>query len=406
MANTPDPFSQMVHFYELGLRLRMLRQAEEDRRAGLEIEKQRLELDRKKLEAQALLDEIGVESESVKNVETVRELLSMMDPQKVELAGPPRPETPIGEEDPSLSFTPDTHGSIPITIRGQTVNIPLPGRSATNRALAEQTLAKTGQTLTPEVAAVAERLGLDLGGGVGRIQPQGFMSLLGKLEEPVSLGGVLAGAFPEGGESADPRALNAAVSLRRAAAGKSAPANIMFDALGRVFKPTDDGISIVKGTEGGGFSRHGPVTVDKPTTDELQGYDYVISSLDKIKKEVPNALGPIRGRIESLKLKELGGAGVPPEVRRYFLRIMNLRTDTSFMNGGKQLTGVEYEQFLNNLVNENDTVGTALDKVELQRELVSNKRDAFKRYLDPRKKKALAIDSDVESLMDEYDLDQ
>jgi hypothetical protein len=73
--------------------------------------------------------------------------------------------------------------------------------------------------------------------------------------------------------------------------------------------------------------------------------------------------GPLWGRIKGVQLGALGGWGTSPAEKQLAIEFNNMMSDRAFAEGGKNLTGTEYNIFLGKLPQAHDTVENAIAKI-------------------------------------------
>lgn len=148
-----------------------------------------------------------------------------------------------------------------------------------------------------------------------------------------------------------------------------------------------------------GANRYGETKVADPVSNRLAGFRTISGGLDKIASDLKargGALGPITGRIADLSETQLGGLGLSPETTRLLIDIKTGRKGASFAEGGKQLTGTEYNQFLEILPNEKDNLQQALIKIEEARRWLAINQNAYESMLDPSIRSRLGVGPNVD----------
>lgn len=126
----------------------------------------------------------------------------------------------------------------------------------------------------------------------------------------------------------------------------------------------------------------------------LQGVEITLPVLDELESEL-SALktGPVWGRIAAFKLNQLGGAGLGAQESAIRSKLGRLTADQIFGEGGKQLTGTEKAMIEPYVVNQNDTLTTALAKIpELRKRSLRIKQARFS-MMNPRTR---ALHGDME----------
>lgn len=117
----------------------------------------------------------------------------------------------------------------------------------------------------------------------------------------------------------------------------------------------------------------------------IQGADTSLPVLKELENDLKTLdTGPLRGRAAAISLSALGGAGLSKEEVAIRSKLGRLTADQIFGEGGKQLTETEKAMIQPYVVNQTDTVQTALAKIPELRKRIERIRNTRFNMMNPR----------------------
>lgn len=123
----------------------------------------------------------------------------------------------------------------------------------------------------------------------------------------------------------------------------------------------------------------------------IQSADASLPVLDELERDLKTLdSGPFKGRLQQFSLKNLGGMGLGAQEVAIRTKMGRLTADQIFGEGGKQLTGTEKAMIEPFVVNQLDTLGTAMAKLPELRKRIQRIRQSRISMMNPRTRAAHA----------------